>query len=75
VLKKPTESEDVSKYTSIWKICIGENFSAKISGNFPDEISGLTTLMPTLLTCKQLAGLERLQKSVTMTYDPVIKMR
>ena len=32
VLQKPTESEDVSKYTSIWKICTDGKFSVKISG-------------------------------------------
>jgi len=39
VLYKPIESEpieieNVSEYTSIWKICTGGKFSVKISGNF-----------------------------------------
>jgi len=45
---KADKSKDVSKYTVIWKVCTGEEFSVKISGNiginFRPEISGLSTL-------------------------------
>jgi len=39
VLLKPMESEDVSKYAVICKVCTGRKFSVKISWNFPEEIS------------------------------------
>jgi len=53
---KPTKSEDVRKYTVIWKVCTGGKFSVKNSGNFRKvwnkfpEISGLTTLT-TVTSC------------------------
>jgi len=63
VLSKPIESEDVNKYTVIWMFCtvfLVKNFEnknfQKFSGNFrkdwnkfPEEISGLTTIVWTLI--------------------------
>jgi len=46
------ESEDVSKYTVIWKVYTGEKFSVNISGNFLEEISGLITLAERRLKIK-----------------------